>query len=500
MKAEYLEWYKGELTEGFARLLSEGTTYANADLNYAPSETGPGHAALGTGSYPMHTGITENSSIDPASGKDVYCVEDTSAHSVDGYGGGASPNSLMVTGLADWWKSAFPASKVIAASIKDRAAILMSGKKPDQVYWYDRKSGRMVTSDHYVAHLPAWVQTFDTSDWVSRHMPDSWTKLLPDSIYTQYGPDEMAGERRTDGSTSFPHAYRPERKKQQLPSGPYGDEMVLDFARAAIKSEKLGQRNIPDLLILSLSCTDYIGHAYGGNSHEMIDQMVRLDRELGKFISDAEDLIGSGSLLVALSADHAALPLPEYLSTVQHISARRIPVKAVIYPEIDKLDSKLQLEWHTSEPIIRSYSFLNYATASKAGIDSTTLERQVREGMQPIDGIARVFFRRDLLNPTNANMPIVGYLQRGYYPSRGKDVIILPCEYCLFTNSTTGTSHGTPYRYDTHVPLLFWGGTIAAQKVNRIVHTVDIAPTIAKYFGVPYPPTVDGSPLNEIAP
>ena len=500
MKAEYLDWYGSDLSGGFRRMISEGTVYINADLNFAPSETGPGHAALGTGSYPMHTGIMENTSIDPVSGRSIYCVEDTTARAVDGYGGGASPRSLLVTGLADWWKKTMPASKVIAASLKDRAVILMSGKLPDQAYWYDRRSGRMVTSSHYMRHLPEWVQSFNASDWVSLHMPDTWTKLLPDSVYDHYGPDEMNGERRVDGSSSFPHLLHEQKKNEQLPETPFGDALLLDFARAAIASERLGQRGVTDLLILSLSCTDYIGHAYGGNSHEMIDQIIRLDRGLGRFIADVEKLLGPGSVFVALSADHAALPLPEYLSSVRHLPARRISIKDVLHPGIDSLSHTLELKWHLHEPIIRSYSFLNYGAASTVGVDSIVLERCIREGLRQIDGIAEVYFRRDLLDPASSDKPFVGYLRRGFYSARGGDFVVLPCEYCLFTNSMTGTSHGTPYAYDTHVPIVFWRGIVAPRTVARRVHTVDIAPTIARYFGVRYPPTVDGVPLKEIAP
>jgi len=500
MKAEYLEWYRETLTGGFARMLSQGTVYTNADLNFAPSETGPGHAALGTGSYPAHSGIVENSSIDPASGKTMYCVEDTDAHAVDGYGGGASPRNLLVTGLADWWKLARPASKVIAVSLKDRAAILMSGKHPDQVYWYERASGRMVTSSYYLRHLPGWARLFNDSDWVARHVPSAWTKLLPDSVYACFGPDEMNGERSVNGSSSFPHPFQQEKKRDQLAGSPFGDELVLDFARSAIASERLGQRDVTDLLILSLSATDYIGHAYGGNSHEMIDQIVRLDRALGRFIADAEALLGPGRVFVALSADHAAMPLPEYLVGVRHVPARRISINTIVHPGIDSLSRTLQALWQLREPAIRSYAFLNYAVAAAAGVDSLTLERNVREGLRRIDGVAEVYFRRDLLSAATAVPPLVGDLQRGFYPSRSRDFVILPCEYCLFTNSATGTSHGTPYPYDTHVPILFWGGGLNPLTIVRRVHTVDIAPTLAKCFGVSYPQTVDGSPLFEIAP
>jgi predicted AlkP superfamily pyrophosphatase or phosphodiesterase len=498
MKAEYLDWYKAEFTGGFKRILAEGTQFTNADLNYAPSETGPGHAALGTGSYPMHSGITANDWLDRKTLKQVYCVEDTTAEKAEAEGGGVSSKNLMVTALGDWLKNASPTSKVIAASIKDRAAILMGGQKPDCAFWYDRKLGHMVTSEFYSKEVPAWVKTFNANNWIAKHLPVAWTKAMPESVYVKYGPDELEGEMKWGGSTSFPHAFQTDKKNEQIVNSPFGDAMVLDFALEAVKAENLGQRDVPDLLLISLSCTDYIGHAFGGNSHEMVDQMIRLDRALGEFIANVEKLLGAGNILLALSADHAAMPLPEYRRNVQHKDARRILTTIEINPKIQALDLALERECNTTEHIIQSEAFLNYAAAASAGIDSTVLERRVKDGLLKINGITDVYFRRELESGNARNHPSLAYYQRGYYPPRGRDFIIRPCEYCLLTTSSTGTSHGTPYRYDTHVPILFWGIGVKAQQVVRVVHTVDIAPTIAKVLGIGAPPTVDGKSLKEI--
>lgn len=498
MKAEYLEWYKAEFTGGFKRILAEGTQFTNADLDYAPSETGPGHAALGTGSYPMHTGITGNNWLDRKTHKQVYCVEDSTAEKAEAEGGGVSSKNLMVTALGDWLKMATPTSKVLAASIKDRAAILMAGQKPDCAFWYDRKVGHMVTSDFYVKEVPAWVRSFNTDNWIAQHLPAAWTKAMPESVYAKYGPDELEGEMKWGGSTSFPHAFLADKRNEQIISSPFGDAMVLDFALEAVKAEKLGQRDVPDLLLISLSCTDYIGHAFGGNSHEMVDQMIRLDRALGEFIVTVEKLVGPGNILFVLSADHGGMPLPEYQKTVQHKDARRILTTNEINPKIEALDVALQHEFKTTEHIIQSDAFLNYAAAAVSGIDSTSLERRVREELLKIDGITDVYFRRELASADSQPHPYLGYYKRGYYPPRGNDFIIRPCEYCLLTTSPTGTSHGTPYRYDTHVPILFWGVGVKSQQVARVVHTVDIAPTIAKVLEIGAPSTVDGKSLKEI--
>jgi predicted AlkP superfamily pyrophosphatase or phosphodiesterase len=498
MKAEYLEWYKREFKGVFRRFLDDGAIFTNADLNFAPSETGPGHAALGTGSYPRHSGIPSNEWTDPKTRKLIYCVEDKTAGKVDGEGGGFSPRNLVVSGIGDWLKTASKDSKVVALSSKDRAAILMGGQHPDLAFWYDASSGHMVTSDYYVHHTPEWVRDFNSSDWVEHHVPDAWTRFLPDSVYAKYGPDELEGEMKWEGSTSFPHAFRTGKKKSQLLTTPYGDALVLDFAREAVRSERLGQRGTTDLLLVGLSCTDYVGHEFGGNSQEMLDNLIRLDRGLGSFIAELESILGRGKILVVLSADHAAMPLPEYMETIEHRFARRVNLKKDLLPSIDALDRILQKEFNSTEHIIQSYAFLNYAAASSAHIDSVALEHRVAEGLRRIDGIADVYFRREILSGLRENRPYLAYFQLGYYPPRGKDFVVLPCEYCLFTSSKTGTTHGTPYRYDTHVPIVFWGAGVKQADISDVAHSIDIAPTVARMLGISYPSTVDGDPLEVI--
>ncbi len=498
MKAEYLDRFRRELTGGLKRLTTEGTVFTNADLNYAPSETGPGHATLGTGSYPSKSGILSNEWVDPKTRKEVYCVEDSTAEEAEAEGGGVSPKHLLVTALGDWLRQASPDSKVIAVSIKDRAAILMGGQRPNFVFWYSRKSGHMVTSDYYTRNVPEWVKSFNGRDWIQQNVPEAWTRLRPEAVYARYGPDELEGEMKWGGSTAFPHRFEADKKREQIVRSPYGDMMTLDFAREAVRSEKLGQRGVTDLLLISLSCTDHVGHAFGPNSQEMADQMIRLDRSLGSFIADMEKGLGKGKILVALSADHATLPLPEYMTTIERRFGRRIHPQKEINPKIEELDRTLQREFGTTEHIIQSDAFLNYAAAASANFDSVALEHRVREGLLKIDGIADVYFRRELMNGKNPDRPYLGKYRRGYFPPRGKDFLIRPCEYCLITSSATGTSHGSPYRYDTHVPMVFWGKGIKSGKVSREVHTVDIAPTIAKYLGLPFSASVDGKPLREI--
>ena len=498
MRADYLERFKETFVGGFMRLTGEGIVFRNTDLNYAPSETGPGHATLSTGSYPCRSGIVSNDWIDPSTRKEVYCVEDTSAEKVGAEGGGFSPKNLEVTALGDWLKSASPQSKVIAISAKDRAAILMGGQHPNCAYWYDSHSGHMVTSEYYTHLEPGWVQSFNKSHWIENNVPEEWTTLHPSDFYDQFGPDSIEGEMKWNGSTVFPHVFNPTKVKEQILRSPYGDKLLLDFARSAMRAEKLGQRNVVDLLCISLSCTDYIGHAFGPNSREMADQMMQLDASLGSFLSDVERLVGRGKILLALSADHAVLPLPEYTNQIDHKYARRILPQTAINPGIEVLDRSLAKELNTTDHIIQSDEFLNYAVGLKVGVDSLELERRVKVGLMKIDGIVDVYFRRELLETSIPDRPYMEKFKHGYFAGRGKDFIIRFCENCLISTSTIGTSHGSPYDYDTHVPLVFWGSGIKNGVVDRSVHTVDIAPTLAAILNIPCPDGVNGKPLSDV--
>lgn len=498
MREDYFDRFAPYYIGGLRQLYTEGTFYSNANLNYASSATCLGHAALSTGAYPMTSGISDNEWLNPVTRKSVYCVEDISAGKVDGEGGGESPNNLLVTAIGDWLKASSPKSKVIAASGKDRAAILMGGKQADCAYWYSRKNGHMVTSDYYTQHLPGWVTEFNSSQWIEKNVPIAWTKLLPESVYTQEGPDEFIAEAKVDSGSSFPHQFEPGKKTERLIATPYGDLLMLDFAREAIRAEKLGQRGVPDLLCLSLSACDYIGHSFGPNSHEMIDHLIRLDRALGSFFDDAQKAVGVSSVLVVLSADHGVMPLPEFLSQFKHERARRIIYQTEIKKQLDSLDQVLQKEWNIHEQIFENGGFLNYTTAARAGKDSLQVERRAREILQSIEGVADVYFRRELMDARVPDRPYLEHFRRSYYPPRGEDYQIRYCENCLVASHMTGTSHGSVYSYDTHVPIVFWGAGVKRANVSREVHTVDIAPTLARILNIKYPRTVDGVPLEEL--
>lgn len=493
MRPDYFERFGAKFSGGLKRIYTEGVVYTNADLNYSGTETGPGHATLVTGAYPQRHGILANEWNDAQTRQRVYCVEDKTAGSVENAGGGASPRHLAVNAIGDWLKAAAPASKVISVAGKDRSAVLMGGRRPDYAFWYEAKSGLMVTSDYYTRQAPDWVKAFNAADWTARNTPAAWTKLLPESAYS--GPDDFLGERLWGPSRKFPHPFL--RKTEHQRFSPYFDMLLLDFALAAIRAERLGQREAADLLCLGLSATDYIGHHYGPDSHEMQDHLLRLDRALGEFLAQVETLVGAGNTLIALSADHGVRANPEYLAEFKAIPTRRITHES-IEAELAAINQQLQKEFGMSESIFQRGPALNYAAAMRAGVDGRKLERRLREALSRIAGVEDVFFRRELTDRKTPDRPYLKLYQRSYFTARGADFQLRFCEHCLVTSEPIAADHGSPYPADRRVPLIFRGAGVKAARIERRVFTVDVAPTLAHWLGLPKPRAVDGVVLKDL--
>jgi predicted AlkP superfamily pyrophosphatase or phosphodiesterase len=497
MRADHLKRYASEYTGGFKRLLSEGVVYLNADLNYSNTSTGPGHATLSTGVYPWKSGIVGNSYIDRTNDRRTYSVEDSTAQKVDGDGGARSPKNLLVTTIGDWLKASSPESKIVSLSYKDRAAILLGGHKAKYAFWYDRNVGRMVTSSYYGTSIPAWAKSFNESGWIKKNVPPVWTKLKDEAVYAKYGPDELEGEEVWNGSTSFPHRLEENKVVNRFFSTPWGNTYLLDFARAALKGENLGSGNVTDLLCISLSTTDAIGSESGPNSHEMIDNLLRLDLDLGSFLADLESAFGKGNVLFVLGGDHGVMQLPEYLSGVQHVAARRFSNRTLAERSGRTLDSLMRVEYGINEWIVKG-TLINYAAVKSASLNPAVIEGRIRETLMKIDGIADVVFRSELLDKNTPQRPYLEAFRHSFLSERSPDIFIRDCENCLVTDAKTGTSHGSPYMYDRIVPIVFWGSGKASQRIERSVHTVDIAATLAAIFNLPAPKTLDGVPLKEV--
>jgi predicted AlkP superfamily pyrophosphatase or phosphodiesterase len=497
MRADYLVGYSPLYDHGLARLLREGVHFRTADLNYAGSSTGPGHATLGTGTYPWKNGIVSNNYTERATGRRVYCVADSLAEPIGGDGGRMSPRSLMVTGLGDWLKSASPGSRVISISYKDRAAILMGGKHPDAAYWYDRRSGRMSSSSYYLRALPEWMREFNAAGWITKNLPRLWTRLRPDSVYATFGPDNMPGEAMWNGKRTFPHVIEPGREISLLFSTPWGNDYLFDAARAAIRGEELGKRGTVDLLWLSLSTTDNIGSDFGPGSHEMVDNLVRIDVSLGRFLSDLELSHGPGGFMLVLSGDHGVMPLPEYSNQFGNRPARRFDNSAAVERTVRGVDSVLRREFGISELIVRGGK-IHEGALRASGLTPRVVKERLRAALLAVNGVADVYFRSELLDPSTPDRPYLQKYRHSCSPERAPDYVIRDCEQCLNRSDSTGTSHGTPYDYDTRVPLVFWGSGRSPAVVERTVYTVDMVATLAALYGLPTPADIDGVALREI--
>jgi arylsulfatase A-like enzyme len=248
---------------------------------------------------------------------------------------------------------------------------------------------------------------------------------------------------------------------------------------------------------VGLSATDFIGHEFGPDSHEMRDNLLRLDLALGAFIADLESMVGRGNILIALSADHAVMPLPEYLSTVLFKPAQRVDPKTKVTPALDSLNEVLKRKFKSNEAVVRKEGFLNYSTAKKAGVSAPALEKQVRDALMKTGVVADVFFKTELTAKRSKERPYTQQFRNSLYAPRSRDFQILYKEFTLITSKNTGTSHGTPYEYDTHVPLLFWGKKFTTNRSETLVHSIDVAPTLARMIGIPIPKTVDGVPIAD---
>ncbi len=492
MRYDYLYRFQGDMGEkGFKRLLREGHVAHDGHYQYAPTFTGPGHASVYTGTGPALNGIIGNNWYSRQEKREVYCSEDPTANTV-GSGsveGKMSPRMLTATTLADQLELATNRrSKTIGLAIKDRGAILPVGYLSDGAYWYDRTNGYFITSDFYRDSLPGWVNHFNSRRLPDKYLEQPWSTLLPLERYDETLPDDQPLERpfiNTEKAV-FPYDLKRmsgirrfgvgETKFGILPATPYGNSLTLEFAKAAIEGEQMGMDSIPDLLALSFSSPDYAGHQFGPHSVEIQDIYLRLDRELGDFLQYLDETIGLKNVLLFLTADHGAADVPGYIAPPAG------------YFKTSDFDEKLRahlVKTFKKDPV---ESFINeqiyFVRPFK---DEEALEAEVRSFAENYPGVYGVISLKDFGKcPTDPS--ICNLLRKGYMPSRSGDLYIQL--YPGWTPDYTemgGTTHGSPYAYDTHVPILFFGWEVAPQNNRRRVWIEDIAPTVCDLLNITRP-------------
>ena len=502
MRADYLDLFAEHYVGGLRRLRDEGAVFTDGHQDHAITQTAAGHATIATGVFPSRHGVVANEFWDRVAQQPVGAVADpaTALVGVEGRTG-SSPSRLMRQGLGDWLKAQSPGSKVASVSLKDRSAILLAGKSSDAAYWYDLRTGRFVTSDYYLPALPDWVTKFNAAGFVDRYHGTQWTKLSPEVVYDESPWPELAGRDPSQYST-FPHALGtpgglPGRQYYSLfRSSPFADLVTLEFAKGLIEHEGLGRDAVPDLLFVGLSATDQIGHRFGPYSHEIHDQILRLDDYLGDFLAYLDEHVGADGYVVAVSADHGAVPVPERLAELGIDAARIRPDELLqfVTPVLDAAHARGDI---ATKPALdyQSGPVFRFSADSPSPADLDALQRAVAARLLEHPLVAAAYTYNDQLRGDVDDESWADSFGRSFHPDRAPDVTVKLRENQLLREVATGTGHGSPYRYDTHVPILFFGAGVAAGRHTDRVRTTDIAPTLASMLGIAVPDDLHGHDL-----
>jgi len=504
MRYDYLTRFWNQYGEGgFKRMVNEGFNCKNNHFNYAPTSTGPGHTSIYTGTTPAMHGIIGNDWYDKQANEMVYCAGDDSYASVGTTtdDGKMSPHRMLTSTITDQLRlHTQQRGKVIGVALKDRGAILPAGHSANAAYWFEgRADGNWITSSYYMDALPQWVVDFNQSDAVEDYKKP-WNTLRPINTYVESGADanNYEGLQKGETSNTFPHdlpkIWEENGQYNLLRRSPYGNSITADFALAALEGENLGQDEITDFLAVSFSSTDYVGHFYGVNSKEIEDTYIRLDQDLDRLFTALDDKVGEGEYTVFLTADHAAINVPSYLMD-QRIPAGYLDMKGMQ----EKLGEFLQYKYGTTDVVknVSNYQvFLDHKILANLDIDLEQAQEDIAKELLSFEGIGQVYTGHQMWeNDYNQGIPYI--LQKGYNQKRSGDVLIVPNPGYI-SYSKTGSTHGSPQIYDTHVPLLLFGkGIKHGSTVNR-TEIPDIAPTIASLLGIAFPNGTTGKPIGEV--
>jgi predicted AlkP superfamily pyrophosphatase or phosphodiesterase len=507
LPCEQVQRYRDQFGQGgLRRLLDQGASFSNAHQAHGVTVTAVGHAAILSGAYPYQHGIIGNNWIDPVSKKSVYCTEDT-AYTYIGEetrpGDGTSPANLRVGTLGDEMRYASGnRAKVVTVSGKDRGAILLAGKS-GTAYMYMDQSGNFASSTYYMQSYPQWVQRFRAGRPQDRYYGKTWTPLLADSAYATDAGDEFYPA-KAGVSKRFSFLYASEGGQPdaayflRLKTGPYLDELTLDFARAAVEGENLGRNRagVTDLLGVSLSAHDYLNHAFGPESKMSHDHLQRLDRMLAGFFGYLDQRIGTDNYVVVLTADHGFTNQPEF-SQSRHIDAQRLDGKKMIAALNQHLSDQYAigtLVVATSLPNVH----LDYALIAQRGLRRDDVEHAAARFLLAYAGVAQVFTRSQFESGNVADTRMGTLMRRAWNRQLSGDLVVVVKPYWYFGAGNSGASHGTPYAYDTNVPLLIMGKRwIRPGAYGQYAEVVDIVPTLAHLLHLRPPAAAEGRVLTE---
>lgn len=501
MRWDFLYRYFDRYTEaGFKRLISQGFSAENTFIPYAQTVTAAGHACVYTGSIPAVNGIMGNEWYDKQLRKEVYCVEDESVKIIGGVPASEpmSPRNLWTTTVSDELRLATNfRSKVVGVAIKDRGSILPAGHT-GTAYWYEGGNGNWVSSTWYMNELPAWVQQFNNRKWVDTLYKNDWNTLYPISTYVQSDADNVSYEGRSagDSTPTFPHRLKQLIGKNYgaIRSTPMGNTLTLDFAKEALKAEQLGKDNITDMLAISLSSTDYVGHQYGPNSVEIEDTYLRLDRDLAGFFAFLDKEIGKGEYLLFITADHGVAHTPGFLK-------KHGMDVSTVSSNISEINRLVEAKFGIRQAVLsgaNQHLHLNDLAIDSLGKDKTAIEQFIMKHVINLPHVSGSF-SYNAIEKAPLPLSIKDRFLSGYNSKRSGDIqMILRSGY--FYGGATGTTHGSWYAYDAHIPLIFMGWGVLPGRTNRTVLMSDIAPTLSAMLHIQMPSGTTGTPITELLP
>jgi len=503
MRYDYLtRFYKRYGEGGFKRMMNEGFNCKNNHFNYIPTYTGPGHTSIYTGTTPKYHGIIANDWYDKEIKKSVYCAEDTSVQSVGTTtnAGQMSPQRMKTTTFTDENRLFTQMNgKTIGIAIKDRGAILPAGHTANAAYWFQGKDeGNWISSTYYMNELPKWVTDFNKKHSVDSYLK-VWNTLYDISTYTESGSDLNNFEGGFKGKETATFPYDLVALKDQnggydiLKTTAFGNSLTTDFTIEAIKAEKLGKGNVTDVLTVSYSSTDYVGHNFGVNSKEIEDTYLRLDLELERLFKALDAEVGKGNYTVFLTADHAAVNVPAYLQSVKipagYFSTRDFSKKINDFMETTFGASDL------IESISNNQIFLNRQKLQQMDLDLDDVQEVIVNEIITYDFVDKAYTATSMVS-TSFPTGVEKLIQNGFNQKRSGDVIYVLDNAVISSYSKTGTTHGSAFEYDTHVPLLFFGKGIKHGETLQKTEVTDIAPTMSALLDISYPSGNIGEPLE----
>lgn len=497
MRWDYLVRYQGRYqANGFKRLLKDGFNCDNTMINYAPTITGCGHASVYTGTVPAINGIAGNSWFNSSINRSVYCTGDSLVFTIgsSSKAGQMSPRNLLTTTVGDELKMASNfKSKVVGVALKDRASILSAGHAADAAFWYDGQTGNFISSSYYMKELPAWAKLFNEKKLVDQYLNNTWNTLYKIDSYTSSTNDNKPYENKFghEKEPVFPHTLKGQNYGA-IRSTPYGNTITFDFAKAAIEGYELGKGSVTDLLAISFSSPDAIGHQFGPNSVEIEDNYLRLDKELADFFNYLDQKFGRNGYLFFITADHGVSHSPGFLLE------NKLPTGVFNDPSVE-LNKLLKAQFSIDHLLIEidNYQcYLDKGAMAKHHISQTAVEDFVIDYLSKQQGVANVISTR-LLGSSNLPEPLKTMFVNGQHSKRSGDVFII-LEQGWKAESGTGADHGSWYPDDAHIPLIWMGWGITPGKTNRAINITDIASTLAALLHIQAPSGSTGKVITEI--